>query len=153
MACFYHAFLSCALNAQRFVNVSLDGAQTVCSIQQDGQGMMWLGTENGLYCYDGYHSYKQYTEHTFSNTRVYAMAVDREQLFLATDKGMMCFNLQSNSYVQPSADATKDSGRKSTLEQRAILLKYRQIVLAAKYMLCWIHLRDCSWELYRVCIQ
>lgn len=129
---FIMLFLSCALNAQRFVNVSLDGAQTVCSIQQDGQGMMWLGTENGLYCYDGYHSYKQYTEHTFSNTRVYAMAVDREQLFLATDKGMMCFNLQSNSYVQPSADATKDSGRKSTLEQRAILLKYRQIVFGSE---------------------
>lgn len=129
---FIMLFLSCALNAQRFVNVSLDGAQTVSSIQQDGQGMMWLGTENGLYSYDGYHSYKQYTEHTFSNTRVYAMAVDREQLFLATGKGMMCFNLQSNSYVQSSADAIKDNKKKSTLEQRAILLKYRQIVFGSE---------------------
>ena len=116
---FIMLFLSCALNAQRFVNVSLDGARTVCSIQQDGQGMMWLGTENGLYCYDGYHSYKQYTEHTFSNTRIYAMAVDREQLFLATGKGMMCFNLLSHSYVQPSEDATKDNGKKSSWEKIA----------------------------------
>ena len=39
---FIMLFLSCALNAQRFVNVALDGAQTVCSIQQDSQGMMCL---------------------------------------------------------------------------------------------------------------
>ena len=35
-----------AIQAQRFVNITLDGAQTVSSIAQDKQGVIWLGTEN-----------------------------------------------------------------------------------------------------------
>lgn len=48
-------FISLAIHAQRFVNTSLEGAQTVCAITQDSDGMIWLGTDNGLYSYDGYH--------------------------------------------------------------------------------------------------
>ena len=42
-------FVSLAIHAQRFVNTSLEGAQTVCAITQDSDGMIWLGTDNGLY--------------------------------------------------------------------------------------------------------
>ena len=45
-------FVSLAIHAQRFVNTSLEGAQTVCAITQDSDGMIWLGTDNGLYSYD-----------------------------------------------------------------------------------------------------
>ena len=47
--------VSIALHAQRFVNTTLSGAQTVSAITQDANGMIWLGTDNGLYSYDGYH--------------------------------------------------------------------------------------------------
>lgn len=49
-------FVSLAIHAQRFVNTSLEGAQSVCAITQDSDGMIWLGTDNGLYSYDGYHA-------------------------------------------------------------------------------------------------
>lgn len=49
-------FISLAIHAQRFVNTSLEGAQSVCAITQDSDGMIWLGTDNGLYSYDGYHA-------------------------------------------------------------------------------------------------
>ena len=42
------AMLFIQVAAQRFVNVSFEGAQTVCAITQDAQGMMWVGTDNGL---------------------------------------------------------------------------------------------------------
>lgn len=53
-------FISLAIHAQRFVNTSLEGAQSVCAITQDSDGMIWLGTDNGLYSYDGYHGYRHF---------------------------------------------------------------------------------------------
>ena len=38
-------FVSLAIHAQRFVNTSLEGAQSVCAIIQDSDGMIWLGTD------------------------------------------------------------------------------------------------------------
>ena len=35
-------FVSLAIHAQRFVNTSLEGAQSVCAITQDSDGMIWL---------------------------------------------------------------------------------------------------------------
>lgn len=71
-------------SAQRFVNVSLDGSQTVYSISQDKMGLMWMGTENGLYCYDGYHAYRLFQDHTASQSRVNALAFEGDSVFLAT---------------------------------------------------------------------
>ena len=60
------AMLFIQVAAQRFVNVSFEGAQTVCAITQDAQGMMWVGTDNGLYSYDGYHGYLHYQDHAIA---------------------------------------------------------------------------------------
>ena len=73
-------FISLAIYAQRFVNTSLEGAQSVCAITQDSDGMIWLGTDNGLYSYDGYHGYRHFQEHTFSNTRVNALGFEGRML-------------------------------------------------------------------------
>ena len=123
---FFMLLFSCALYAQRFFNVSIDGAQTVSSISQDADGMMWLGTENGLYSYDGYHSYKQYVDHSFSNTRVNALAVDGDLLYLATGNGMLCFHVKSNSYERTLAvdEYQNENKRKGVKELRAIDLKH-----------------------------
>ena len=85
------AMLFIQVAAQRFVNVSFEGAQTVCAITQDAQGMMWVGTDNGLYSYDGYHGYLHYQDHAYSNTRVNALAFDNNLLYLATGNGVLKF--------------------------------------------------------------
>ncbi len=119
---FFMQFICCALFAQRFENVSFDGAQTVCSIAQDGQGMMWLGTENGLYSYDGYHSYRHYTPQDISNTRINALLAEGNLLYLATGNGLLQFDMHSNRYVRGAAqDASrKEVKRKSVRELRAV---------------------------------
>ena len=81
-------FVSLAIHAQRFVNTSLEGAQSVCAITQDSDGMIWLGTDNGLYSYDGYHGYRHFQEHAFSNTRVNALGFEGRMLYLATGNGI-----------------------------------------------------------------
>jgi hypothetical protein len=93
-------FVSLAIHAQRFVNTSLEGAQTVCAITQDSDGMIWLGTDNGLYSYDGYHGYRHFQEHTFSNTRVNALGFEGRMLYLATGNGILKFDTQSYQYAE-----------------------------------------------------
>ncbi len=115
-------FVSGAAWAQRFENVSLDGAQTVCSIAQDAQGMMWLGTENGLYSYDGYHSYQHYAPQDFSNTRVNALLSEGSLLYLASGNGLLQFDLHRNRYVGVVAQnaSQHDAKSKAMRELRTI---------------------------------
>ena len=81
--------LSCSLWAQepRFVNYSsADGlpSNTVYAITQDADGVLWLGTRNGLASFDGvqFKSWKEYG-------RVNALAVDHGgRLWIGTAKGL-----------------------------------------------------------------
>ena len=73
-------FVTLALHAQRFVNTTLDGAQTVSAITQDANGIIWLGTDNGLYSYDGYHDYRHFAPHTFNHVRINALGFEGSML-------------------------------------------------------------------------
>ena len=119
------AMLFIQVAAQRFVNVSFEGAQTVCAITQDAQGMMWVGTDNGLYSYDGYHGYLHYQDHAYSNTRVNALAFDNNLLYLATGNGVLKFDTHANAYVQTPAvaDFQDEAKRKAVRELRVLDLK------------------------------
>lgn len=122
------------LSAQRFVNVSLDGAQTVCAIVQDEQGMMWIGTDNGLFSYDGYHGYRHYHDHAFNNTRVNALAIEKNLLFMATGNGVLQFDMRANSYVQNKAVETYQdvNQRKNIKEQRVLDMKGKKASLGSE---------------------
>lgn len=122
---------SYAVQAQRFVNTSLDGAQTVCAITQDANGLIWLGTDNGLYSYDGYHDYRHYTDHTFSNTRVNALGFEGKMLYLATGNGILKFDTQSYTYADTPAklDFANEAKRKALKELRVLDLKQKNLRL------------------------
>ena len=122
------------LSAQRFVNVPLDGAQTVCAIVQDEQGMMWIGTDNGLFSYDGYHGYRHYHDHAFNNTRVNALAIEKNLLFMATGNGVLQFDMRANSYVQNKAVETYQdvNQRKNIKEQRVLDMKGKKASLGSE---------------------
>ncbi len=81
--------LSCVLRAQepRFVNYSsADGlpSNTVYAIAQDAEGLLWVGTRNGLASFDGmqFRSFKEYG-------RVNALTVDKDgRLWVGTTEGL-----------------------------------------------------------------
>ena len=79
--------LSILMAAPRFVNYSAaDGlpSNTVYAITQDADGVLWVGTRNGLACFDGtrFRSWKEYG-------RVNALAVDTEgRLWTGTTDGL-----------------------------------------------------------------
>ena len=102
-----------ALHAQRFVNTTLSGAQTVSAITQDANGMIWLGTDNGLYSYDGYHDYCHFAPHTFNHVRVNALGFEGSMLYMATANGMLQFDAKEETYVStPAVEAYGDESRK-----------------------------------------
>lgn len=105
------------LVAQRFTNVTLDGAQMVCSIAQDSTGMMWIGTESGLYSYDGYHNYRHYRQGHLSQTHVYALYIDHGIIYMATGNGLLRYDIRRRTYLTPS------EGRTRSAEMRAINAK------------------------------
>ncbi|MDO5306050.1 MAG: two-component regulator propeller domain-containing protein, partial [bacterium] len=110
--------VSLVASAQRFVNVALEGGQTICSITQDEQGLMWIGTDNGLFSYDGYHGYRHYVDHAFSNTRVNALAVEKNILYMATANGVLQFDMHADIYVKNTVvECYQDETKRKTIKE------------------------------------
>lgn len=111
-----------ALHAQRFVNTTLSGAQTVSAITQDANGMIWLGTDNGLYSYDGYHDYRHFTPHTFNHVRVNALGFEGSMLYMATANGILQFDAKEETYVStPAVETYGDESRKQMQKELRVL--------------------------------
>lgn len=121
-------FITIALHAQRFVNTTLNGAQAVYAITQDTSGVVWLGTDNGLYSYDGYHDYRHFASHTFSHIRINALGFEGSMLYLATGNGLLKFDTQKGIYA--SAPAMESDGgkgwKKMARELRVLDMKGRK---------------------------
>lgn len=115
-------FISIALHAQRFVNTTLDGAQAVYAITQDTSGVVWLGTDNGLYSYDGYHDYRHFAPHSFSHIRINALGFEGSMLYLAAGSGMLKFDTQQGIYASaPAMESDGDKGRKKAVRELRVL--------------------------------
>ena len=121
-------FITIALHAQRFVNTTLDGAQAVYAITQDTSGVVWLGTDNGLYSYDGYHDYRHFASHTFSHIRINSLGFEGSMLYLATGNGMLKFDTQKGIYASaPAMESDGDKGwKKAVRELRVLNMKGRK---------------------------
>ena len=115
-------FISIALHAQRFVNTTLDGAQAVYAISQDTSGVVWLGTDNGLYSYDGYHDYRHFASHTFSHISINALGFEGSMLYLATGNGMLKFDTQKEIYASaPAMESDGGKGSKKVARELRVL--------------------------------
>ncbi len=76
------------------------GASSISFIMQDHQGLMWIGSNKGLYSYDGYHFQAHYVFDEKSNTRIHCgVEVGKQYLYLGADNGVLIYNLQTDEYV------------------------------------------------------
>lgn len=107
---FILALLSALTSAQTFSNVAIAEASTVCSIAQDEQGMVWLGTEGGLYSYDGYRTIPHNTaaDGTVVATRIHSMLVSHNIIYMGTERGLLVYDIRSGRYGQPAEHSPKD---------------------------------------------
>ena len=115
---FILALLSALTSAQTFSNIAIAEASTVCSIAQDEQGMVWLGTEGGLYSYDGYRTIPHNTaaDGTVVATRIHSMLVSHNIIYMGTERGLLVYDIRSGRYGQPQGQSPKDI-RAVTLHQ------------------------------------
>lgn len=107
---FILALLSALTSAQTFSNIAIAEASTVCSIAQDEQGMVWLGTEGGLYSYDGYRTIPHNTsaDGTPMATRIHSMLVSHNIIYMGTERGLLVYDIRSGRYGQPAEHSPKD---------------------------------------------
>lgn len=87
-------------NYQIFNNLSLGTEASVIScFLQDKQGLLWIGSNKGLFSYDGYSTQPHFTFDTQSNTRINCGVILNEtHLYLGADNGILIYNYKTDRY-------------------------------------------------------
>lgn len=104
-----------------FHNVSLTGATTVLCVAQDRQGLIWMGTDAGLFSYDGYRTFPHFTIGQPQNSRVHAIQIVGDRICLGADAGLLVYDMRTASYVDLPQSQARDV--------RALLADTTRIVL------------------------
>lgn len=97
------------VNYQLFdnINVGLEANAITCFLQ-DEQGLLWIGSNKGLFSYDGYSSQPHFKFDDRSNTRIYCgVIVDKTYLYLGTDNGILVYNCRTDHYEELLIDFPK----------------------------------------------
>ncbi len=85
---------------QMFENINLGtGASVVGCFLQDRQGLVWIGSNRGLFSYDGYNVQPHFMFDEKSNTQIYCgVIVDQKYLYLGADNGVLIYNIETDRY-------------------------------------------------------
>ncbi len=99
-----------ARDSASFETVALDvDAHAVYSMFQDSEGVVWIGTNEGLYNYDGYSLHRHYEKGTKGNSHIYSIMEWEGHLILGADSGVLLFDLDKDAYQElPPLDFPRD---------------------------------------------
>jgi len=99
---------------RKFDNVYLNSDASVinCFIQ-DKQGLIWLGSDKGLFSYNGYsvqaHLYTSAENKNQANTKINCgILLDTKHLCLGSDNGILMYNLESDQFEKATVDFPSD---------------------------------------------
>jgi signal transduction histidine kinase/ligand-binding sensor domain-containing protein/AraC-like DNA-binding protein len=93
-----------------FSNIFPNGeAYNIYSFGQDKQGLVWFGTNKGLFSYDGFSAQQHFRLGESSNTLVHSILVyDDRYLYLGTDNGIQIYNYQTDRYEPTNVKFPED---------------------------------------------
>ena len=84
-------------------------ASVISCFLQDSEGLIWIGSNKGLFSYDGYSMQQHFTYGEYSNTRIYCgIIIDNTYLYLGTDDEMLVYNYRTDKYEQPEIELPTD---------------------------------------------
>lgn len=98
------------MNYQSFDNsvLSLE-ANSVRFFLQDEQGLMWIGTNKGLYSYDGYESFPHFIPGNSENRLINCGVFYKDDFILmGTDRGILMYNYKFDKYKPFEIEFSKD---------------------------------------------
>lgn len=94
------------MSAQRMTYQSFDNARlspesnSIRFFLQDRQDLMWIGTDKGLYSFDGYESLPHFTQGGLENRVINCGIFYKEDfLLLGTEAGLLLYNYKYDKYV------------------------------------------------------
>jgi signal transduction histidine kinase/ligand-binding sensor domain-containing protein/CheY-like chemotaxis protein/AraC-like DNA-binding protein len=89
------------MNYQSFDNSRLSReSNSVRFFLQDKQALMWIGTDKGLYSFDGYESFPHFTPGSSENRVINcALFYKDDFLLLGTEGGLLLYNYKFDKYV------------------------------------------------------
>lgn len=98
------------MNYQQFNNIYLGPETSVaCCFLQDSEGLIWIGSNKGLFSYDGYSTQSHFTHGTPGNTRINCgIIADNTYLYLGADNGILIYNYKTDRYETPAVQFPTD---------------------------------------------
>nr|MDA3852819.1 hybrid sensor histidine kinase/response regulator [Bacteroidales bacterium] len=93
-----------------FDNVNLGtGASVISCFFQDSQGLIWAGSDKGLFSYDGYSVKSHFSVDTKNNTQIYCGVIIKSKLlYLGSDNGILIYNITTDKYVETPVNFPTD---------------------------------------------
>ena len=105
--------------AHYYNNVRVNDTPIRC-LAQDESHLIWLGTGNGLYCYDGYRSVPRFSLADPMQKTIYCMLSANHHLYIGTTEGFFVFDTQTNTCHRP---------KQSEKEARALVVRDNKILV------------------------
>jgi hypothetical protein len=104
------------INYHTFGNIRLSAeADVINCFAQDKQGLIWIGSNKGLFSYDGYSAQPHFSVNEKSNTLIYCiLPISSNYLYLGTDNGVLLYNITTDKYE------TTDTGFPTDVRAMAI---------------------------------
>lgn len=93
-----------------FENISLGtGASVISYFLQDDQGLIWIGSNKGLFSYDGYTTQPHFVFDDKTNTQIYCGVIAGHTfLYLGSDNGVLIYNIKTDHYEKNPVDFPTD---------------------------------------------
>jgi ligand-binding sensor domain-containing protein len=88
-------------------------ASVVTCLMQDQQGLMWMGSDKGLFSYNGYsvqqHLFSLQKSRSVINGMIHCgLFVDAIHLYLGSENGLLVYNIETDSFEKPPFDLHLD---------------------------------------------
>lgn len=105
--------------AHYYNNVRVNDSPIRCLVQDESH-LIWLGTGNGLYCYDGYRSSPRFSLAESMQRTIYCMLSASHYLYVGTSEGFFVFDTQTNTCHRP---------KQTSKEVRALVVRDNKILV------------------------